>query len=180
MAFFTGRITYIRPAVKDDTVVFELEGMINIAKGVLEYPATPDWQSIWRIYSQYGRLLFEDQRHHSIMPFSGVDSARDSFQAKIEKKGRIYTIQLWGRLVGETGLVDQKSVDIVANIPAPTPPLVPQPPPPPVPTPFPTPVVPTPAPPKLPLPKPVVSELFGMGGLILVLLLLFIFAGGRK
>ena len=180
MASFTGAITYIRPVVKDDSVVFELEGTINIAKGLLEYPATPDWQSVWRIYNQFGKLLFEDARHHSIMPFSQADSATDSFTAKVEKTGRVYTVQLWGRLAGETSLVDQKSVDIVTNIPAITPTPVPQPSPEPVPTPFPTPVVPTPKPPTPPLPTPFVPKLVGMGGLILVLLLLFIFARGRK
>ena len=180
MASFTGAITYIRPVVKDDIVVFELEGTINIATGFLEYCVIPDWQSVWRIYNQYGKLLFEDSRHHSMMPFAQADSATDSFTAEVEKTGRVYTIQLWGRLAGETSLVDQKSVDIVTNIPAPTPTPVPQPPPEPMPTPFPTPVVPTPKPPTPPLPKPVAPGLVGMGGLVFVLLLLFIFARGRK
>jgi len=144
MVQFSGKITYILVTPQTGRVRFDLEGMANISKGLFEYPATPDWQTVWRIYDSSGRIVFEDARHHSMMPFSQTDSAIDRFSAEIDQADTVYTIQLFGRISGETGFIEQQSVTI-AGEPVATPSPVPTPP-----KPMPVPLPPTPA----PLPTP--------------------------
>ena len=184
MASFSGKITYILPKAENGTVSFQLEGMANISKSMLEYPTTPDWQTVWRIYDQYGSLLFEDARHHSIMPFSQADSAQDSFTARVDKSGQIYTIQLYGRLMGEMVFIDQQSVSLAGQV-APTPTPVPQPPPEPAPAPLPPTPVPLPKPPEdggfvFPdIPDLLPGIGIGAGTIIVIGLALFLLLGRR-
>lgn len=146
MIKFAGSITYIIVTPTDDgrKVSFDVQALATITKGLLDYSATPDWQTVWRLYDETGRLIWEDARHHSIMPFSQADSASDSFNFEVDKSGSIYTFQLYGRIAGETQFIAQQAIEISTNTVVPPPTPVPLPP-----SPVP---LPTPTPPDIPIP----------------------------
>ena len=176
---FSGSISYLKPSLVGNTISLSVEGNFALTKGFTDYFATSDWQTVWRIYDEYGRLLFEDARHHSIMLFSQADSATDRFIAEFGKSGNVYTVQVYGRISGETGFIDQKSFNIYSGQPVPTPSSVPQPVIP-KPVPLPTPVVPTPV---MPEPSPILSlpTIAGIstGVLLLIGVALFFFMRRR-
>ena len=175
---FSGSISYLKPKLVGDTFSLSVEGNFAITKGLLDYFATPDWQTVWRVYNEDGQLLLEDARHHSIVPFSQADSATDSFTAEFDKSGSVYTVQVYGRIIGETGFIDQKSFNIYTNQPVPTPSPVPQPVIP-KPVPLPTPVAPTPTAPEL---SPFLSlpTIAGISGGIILLVVVALFLWGRR
>jgi len=163
---FSGSISYLKPKLVGDTFSLSVEGNFAITKGLLDYFATPDWQTVWRVYSENGQLLFEDARHHSIVPFSQADSATDRFTVKFDKSGSVYTVQVYGRIGGETGFIDQQSLNIYTSQLVPVPPSVPQPV---IPQPvsLPTPVMPTPTAPTPNFPSlPTIAGI--SGGVILI------------
>ena len=125
---FSGSITYILATDEGNRVKFEVQAMSALTKGTLEYPATPDWQTVWRLYNDRGNLIWEDARHHSIMPFSQADSAVDDFNFEVAKDGTVYTFQLFGRISGQTQFITQQSVNILTNSIVATPTPVPLPP----------------------------------------------------
>ena len=125
---FTGKITYLVVAEEAGKVRFIMEGTANISKGLLDYFATPMWETVWRIYNQYGSKVYEDSRSHSIAPFAQADSGSDKFDIAINKSGQVYTIQLYGKFAGEMRFIDQKAVDISSNTVVDIPAPVPQPP----------------------------------------------------
>ena len=150
MIKFSGSITYILPTDEGNRIRFEVQGMSALTKGLFDYIATPDWQTVWRLYDDKGQKLWEDARHHSIMPGSQADSAIDDFGFEVDKSGSIYTFQLFGRISGETQFITQQAVDISTNSIVPTPAPVPVPP-----TPTPVPLPPSPVPlPEVPDPEP--------------------------
>ena len=175
---FSGSISYLKPSLVGNAISLSVEGNFALTKELTDYFATPDWQTVWRIYDKYGQLLFEDARHHSIMPFSLADTAFDSFTAKLDKSGDVYTVQVYGRISGETGFIDQKSFNIYSGQLTPTPSPVPHPVMP-EPVPLPTPVMPTPVTPE-PSPIPGLPAIAGIGtGVILVVLVALFFLGRR-
>ena len=124
---FGGSISYIKPSVSGENVSLSVEGNFSITKGTLDYFATPDWQTVWRIYDRYGQLLFDDARHHAIMVFAAADTANDNFKANFKGSGDVFTIQVYGRIGGETKFIDQKSVNVSSSQVVSTPASVPQP-----------------------------------------------------
>jgi len=179
MIKFTGSITYILPTDGGNKVRFEVQGMSALTKGTFDYFATPDWQTVWRLYNDKGLKLWEDSRHHSIMPGSQADSAIDDFGFEVDKSGSIYTFQLFGRISGETQFIAQQAVDISTNTVVPTPAPVPTPPAPaPIvlpPTEVPLPEVPEPEPWDLNIPFPAVAGISAgvlIAGIIVLLLVL--------
>ena len=126
---FTGSITYILPTDEGNKIRFDVQAQSALTKGNFEYPATPDWQTVWRLYNESGQLIWEDARHHSIMPFSSADSAVDDFSFEVAKGGSVYTFQLFGRISGEMQFMTQQAANIMTNnvVPAPAPVPIPQP-----------------------------------------------------
>ena len=175
---FSGSISYLKLSLVGDAISLSVEGNFALTKGLMDYFATPDWQTVWRVYNEYGQLLFEDARHHSIMLFSSADTATDSFTAEFNKGGDVYTVQVYGRISGETGFMDQKSFNIYTNQPVPTPSPVPQPIIP-TPVPLPTPVIPTPTRPK-PSPFPSIPTITGISTGVIILAVLALFFLGRR
>ena len=177
---FSGSVSYLRPSLVGNTVNLTVEGNFAITKGLLDYPTTPDWQTVWRVYNEYGQRLFEDARHHSIMPFSQADTATDGFTAEFIKSGSVYTVQVYGQIVGITDFIDQKSFNIYTSQPAPVPPAVPQPIIPEL-VPLPTPVMPVPVPEPPTIPTiPGVPAIAGISAGVIILVVLALFLLGRR
>ena len=171
---FSGSISYLKPSLVGNTISLSVEGNFALTKGLLDYFATPFWETIWRVYNKQGQLLFEDSRHHAVAPFGQADIATDSFIARFSASGDVYTVQVYGQIMGETGFLDQQSLNIYTNQLVPVPPSVPQPvipQPVPLPTPvMPIPTAPTPKFPSLPTIAGISSGVILLGALALVLL----------
>jgi hypothetical protein len=133
---FSGSINYVAVSRDNDNVKLALQGVVSMIRGFLEYPATPIWNTVWRVYDPYGRLLKEDTRSHSIMFFSQTDSAADDIALTVPVAS-YYQVQLWGKLSGGEKLVDAATVSLSYE-----------------PVPSPAPVVPTPLPEPSPVPMP--------------------------
>jgi len=166
---FSGSISYLKPSLVGNTISLSVEGNFALTKGLLDYFATPFWETIWRVYNKQGQLLFEDSRHHAVAPFGQADIATDSFIARFSASGDVYTVQVYGQIMGETGFLDQQSLNIYTSQLVPVPPSVPQPVIP-QPVPLPTPVMPTPT---APTPKfPSLPTIAGISGGVILLVAL--------
>lgn len=165
---FTGKITYVQVTDDVDKLMFDLQGDANISKGLTDYFATPDWQTVWRIYDNYGSKVFEDARHHSMMPFSTGDNAHDDFTARVNRSGNgVYTIQLFGKISGDMAFIEQESINVGSNEIVTTPPMVPTPQP--VPDPVNLPTTPNPLPEGQGLDLGIPKTIFGIStGLVIV------------
>jgi len=153
MLTFTGDISYILVTDEGTKVRFEVQAMSALTKGLFDWYAQANWQTVWRLYNSNGLKIWEDARQHSIMPFSQVDSAIDSFSFEVEKSGgSIYTFQLFGRIAGEMQFIAEQAVNISTNTSVPVPSPVPSPPTP-APVPIPPPEIPLPTPPIVDIPE---------------------------
>lgn len=94
-----GEITYVGLVEKNDKVKLRVAGTTNIAKGILDWMGKFIWDTSWRFYDPYGRLLYRDDRHHSIVPLTTLDSATDDFEVRLPRQS-YYQIQLYGPCVG--------------------------------------------------------------------------------
>ena len=138
---FSGSINYAEAVADGKDARLSLQGMANMVRGLLEYPATPIWYTVWRVYDPYARLLKEDSRSHSIMFFSQMDSASDDLTLTVPVAA-YYQVQLWGKLSGGEKLIDTAIISL-GYVPSPAPAPV-----------TPAPVAPTPTPRPVPLPTP--------------------------
>ena len=172
----TGSIQYARATKLNDKVEIEVQGMVKIAKGTFDWMGIVVWQTSWRFFDPYGKLLYRDDRSHSIMPFVTYDEATDKFSVKLPYSS-YYQIQLYGPT---SGVLDTKTVSTGAiPTPTPAPPVPPSPrpdpeptpplPEPPTPTPKPTPT-PTPTPAPTPIPTPINWIWLAIGAVVVLAL----------
>ena len=178
----TGSIQYTKATKLNDKAEVEVQGMVKLAKGTFDWMGIVAWQTSWRFFDPYGKLLLRDDRSHSIMPFASQDEATDKFSVKLPYSS-YYQIQLYGPCVGvlDTSIVSVGAIPTPKPAPEPPPSAIPEPEPepplpePPTPTPKPTPK-PAPAPTPTPTPTPGLPKLpidwtwIAVGGIVLLAL----------
>jgi hypothetical protein len=145
---FEGTINAYESSRVDDKVLIRLQGTTWVTKGVFDWIGVVIWETSWRIYNRYGRLLWNDNRRHSIMPFTTtVDKGVDDIEAEIDYEPAGYIVQLiaGGKVLDEVTIIPEQRPVI-------TPP--PEPPEPEPEPPEPWPPIPTPEPPPEPIPEP--------------------------
>ena len=144
---FSSLITYAKAQSEDTKVRLQFEGKTIVTKGMFDYFATPFWLTDWRVYDPYGRLIYEDDRTHAVVPLSTRDEAFDKFSVRVEKHS-YYNVWLRGRFGAAVGEFSKKPVVLgVVPVPGPSPePPEPTPPEPTPPEPVPPPVQPSPVP----------------------------------
>ena len=180
----TGSIQFARATRLNDKVEVQVQGMVKIAKNAFDWIGIIVWETSWRFFDPYGKLLYRDDRSHSIMPLATYDGATDNFSVQLPYHS-YYQIQLYGPV---PSVLDTKIVS-VGVIPTPKP--APEPPPSPKPEPEPVPPqpeppipIPTPKPPAIPPPvKPEPPKAFAWSGLAIagvVIAALMMFGKGEK
>jgi len=120
----TGSIQYAKATKVDTKAEVEVQGMVKIAKGMFDLIGVVAWETSWRFFDPYGKLLYRDDRSHSIMPFTRYDEATDNLKVKLPYHS-YYQVQLYGPVPGvlDTEVVRTSAVPIVR--PAPEPPTFP-------------------------------------------------------
>ena len=94
-----GAITYKQAVAQNGKVKITIEGTVKITKGTLDWMGILAWQTGWRFYDPYGKLLHSDNRSHAIAPFATYDEATDSFAVSLPTYN-YYNIQLLGPCAG--------------------------------------------------------------------------------
>jgi len=143
----SGKITYVALVDKNERVRLDVQGVVKIVKGAFDWLGIVAWDTSWRFFDPYGKLLYRDDRHHSIMPMATYDEAYESFTVSLPKYS-YYNIQLYGPVAGVLDTVTFNISEVKKVAP---PPVVPSPAPP-------APIIPEPAP-VIPKPTPVACSI---------------------